>query len=404
MKHRKTSRLTAKGKTYTCVVCSRTMFSKVHFTQHIIGNKICKSKHPHNCTTCGFVGHTEYSLFSHVAKTAACQYFHTQKGVASGLMRTIPSESGTKVKPIPHTTSHIFNRYSTDGHLDKAQLNIHDETLPKRVNVRNFNDCTLKDGNIQSYMSNNRALAGVQENNLSSTFHLEENHNRVDNEFYLLDNQNYFPITDMGNDDVDEIEVNVDEPNAAGNPNKILNHNEHNAFINNEGVVDIKSQQETLNKTFASLNLSPADEIEVDLFHMLKASNAPLILFDRVIHWLQRHESVVRNNGTSHLMKRTKFLQDLNHKLYGNEVLMKPSVDNIVLSSGRNTNVVTFSFTGMVLQMVLNESLFSPSNLLLNTNDPCAVPIETDYVGELNTGTWMKNAIKKKNVHYQITF
>ena len=149
MKRRKTSRLTAKGKTYTCVVCSKTMFSKVHFTKHINGNKICKSQHPHNCITCGFVGHTEYSLFSHLAKTAACQHFHTQKGVASGLMRTIPSESVAKVKPIPHTTSHIFNWYSTDGLLDKVQLNIHDETLQKRVNVRTFNDCTLKDGNLQ---------------------------------------------------------------------------------------------------------------------------------------------------------------------------------------------------------------------------------------------------------------
>ena len=114
--------------------------------------------------------------------------------------------------------------------------------------------------------------------------------------------------------------------------------------------MDVRSQQETLNKIFVTLTLSKADEMEIDLFHLLKASKAPLILLDRVISWLQRHESVVRQNGTDHLMKREMFLQDLNAKLYGKEVLMKPSVENILLSSGRHTNVVTFSFKEMVYE------------------------------------------------------
>ena len=101
----------------------------------------------------------------------------------------------------------------------------------------------------------------------------------------------------------------------------------YNLLLNNAGTVDVRSQQETLNKRFATLTLSKADEMEIDVFHLLKASNAPLILFDRVINWLQRYESVVRKNGTDHLMKREMFLHDLNAKLYGKEVLMKPSVE-----------------------------------------------------------------------------
>ena len=95
-------------------------------------------------------------------------------------------------------------------------------------------------------------------------------------------------------------------------------------------------------------------------------------------------------------MKREMFLQDLNAKLYGKEVLMKPSVENILLSSGRHTNVVTFSFKEMVLRMVLNKSMFTPQNLLLNPDDPCSLPHVSSYVGEVNTGTWMKNAIEKE--------
>ena len=395
MKRRKPRRLTQKGKRFTCAVCSKCMLSKLHFTQHILNNDACKSSHPHNCKTCDFVGHNEYSLYVHLENTVACQYFDKQKGVASGLLKPITSECVTMNKSIPHTTSHVFNRYSTDGILDKVQLNIHDDTIQKRVNVRTFSDSIMKDGNIQSYMSNSRTLAGVQENNFSSTFHLEENHNRVDNEFYVSDNQQGCHIIDIHNEDVAINQILVIEPNAA-NENVLVNENAHNALLNNDGVVDIRSQQETLNKRFDALTFSAADEMEIDLFHMLKASNAPLILFDRVIHWLQRHESVVRNNGTELLMKRVTFLQDLNNKLYGKQVLMKPHVDNILLSSGRNTNVVTFSFKEMVLRMVLNKSLFSPSNLLLNPLDPCSPPIESEYIGEVNTGTWMKNAIRKE--------
>ena len=107
--------------------------------------------------------------------------------------------------------------------------------------------------------------------------------------------------------------------------------------------MDIRSQQEALNKRFSTLTMSKADGLEIDLFHLLKASNAPLILFDRVINWLQRYESVVRQNGASHLMKREMFLQDLNAKLYGKDVLMKPSVENIRLSSGRHLSLIHIS-------------------------------------------------------------
>ena len=89
------------------------------------------------------------------------------------------SECVTKNKSIPHTTSHIFNQYSTDGIIDKVKLNIHDNTIQKRVKVRTYLDSTQNDGNIQSYMTNNRALAGVQENTSSSTFHLQDNNNRA---------------------------------------------------------------------------------------------------------------------------------------------------------------------------------------------------------------------------------
>jgi len=72
--------------------------------------------------------------------------------------------------------------------------------------------------------------------------------------------------------------------------------------------------------------------MEIDLFH-LNAYNTPLILFDRVINWVQKHEGTITQNRAQHLIKRGIFLQDLNAKLYAKEILMKPYVDNIFLSS-----------------------------------------------------------------------
>ena len=34
-----------------------------------------------------------------------------------------------------------------------------------------------------------------------------------------------------------------------------------------------------------------SDEMEIGLFQILKASNAPLVYFDRVISWLRKYES-----------------------------------------------------------------------------------------------------------------
>ena len=55
-----------------------------------------------------------------------------------------------------------------------------------------------------------------------------------------------------------------------------------------------------------------------------------------------------------------------------------------------------FSVKEMILKMVLNKSLFNPSNLLLDPDNPCVSPPESLYVGEVNSGSWMKEAIAKE--------
>ena len=83
-------------------------------------------------------------------------------------------------------------------------------------------------------------------------------------------------------------------------------------------------------------------------------------------------------------MKREKFLQRLKFKLYDDEILIKPKVYKIIMSSGRTTNVVIFSIKEMTLHMVTNEGLFTPKNLLLNPKDPFADSPELANYGEVH--------------------
>ena len=86
----------------------------------------------------------------------------------------------------------------------------------------------------------------------------------------------------------------------------------------------------------------------------------------------------------------------MNSKLYRENIsFMKPKISPVTLSSGRKTNVVTFSFREIILRMVTNKNIFHPENLLLDPKNPFASPQEDGYYGEVNTGTWFQEARKK---------
>ena len=136
--------------------------------------------------------------------------------------------------------------------------------------------------------------------------------------------------------------------------------------------------------------------MQLDLFHLLKASNAPLVLFDRITHWLRRHEGTIQSIGITGLSNRDKFISDMNNILYKDCSTMKPLINPINLSSGRTTNIVTFSFREMVLRMVTNRSLFTPKNLFLSSKNPFSDPIESEYYSDVNSGTWFKEVKQRE--------
>ena len=77
----------------------------------------------------------------------------------------------------------------------------------------------------------------------------------------------------------------------------------------------------------SQMTFTHGEEVCVDLFHLLKTSNVPLVMFDRIIRWLKRHESSISDHGTNGLMTRNQFLDSMNKKLYGTSItLMKAKV------------------------------------------------------------------------------
>ena len=90
----------------------------------------------------------------------------------------------------------------------------------------------------------------------------------------------------------------------------------------------------------------------MDLIHIMKTSNLPLVIFDRIIRWLKRHEANIATHGTSGIMYRKKFIESMNQKLYSNSAsIMKPKIRPTVLSSGRTSDVIVFSMKEMIFDL-----------------------------------------------------
>ena len=251
-----------------------------------------------------------------------CNHFHKQRIVTTGLLPDAALPSTTNNESNNDTSSFIIPRYSTDGHTDNVQLNVRDSTMKQREKLINSAHDNENQTSIDLFMSRQRARAGFDNSKSSS----------------LIIENSYDKSQEINDDIGSNVEENID--------GQILTDSDN---INLMETNDIRLQQEQLTKRFNQMTMSKLDVMEIDLYHLLKSSNAPLILFDRIINWLQRHDSTIKQYSSFDLMTRPRLLDDLNAKLYDKEVLMKPRLCRTNLSSGRSTNVVVFSVKEMIL-------------------------------------------------------
>ena len=76
----------------------------------------------------------------------------------------------------------------------------------------------------------------------------------------------------------------------------------------NSGYIDVTDQQEKMSKRYFRIKYAHSEEACMDLFHIMKTSNVLLMLFDRIIRWLKRHEGSIVSHGTSGLLSRSNFI------------------------------------------------------------------------------------------------
>ena len=94
-----------------------------------------------------------------------------------------------------------------------------------------------------------------------------------------------------------------------------------------EDVVDITKEQNNMTNFFSSMKFTHSDEASMDLFHIMKSSNIPLVMFDRIIRWLKRHEGTIASIGPAGFLCRKQFIESMNKKMYdGPASIMKPKI------------------------------------------------------------------------------
>ena len=369
MKRRNQRRIIKKKtkKNYKCDFCEKILSSLKDYQKHVYENIECKRNLPYSCQFCSYIGYEQNGFQKHLQCKPTCEQYYKEKPVITGQILDFSSGQVNKNASLPNQTSYQYKRVAASGIVDTIQLNLNDNTS-SNMDFQTQLDCLneMKDTATEPsiYINKSRMMSSISNETLPLNHSFQHNHNVNNN----------LEITQFGNDE----------------------------SVSNDGCIDVTDEQEKMSKRYSRITFTHSDTACMDLFHIMKTSNVPLVMFDRIIRWLKRHEGNIASHGTSGFLSRNNFIESMNKKLYTNSAsIMKPKLCPTLLSSGRTSNVVIFSMKEMILRMVTNKSIFHPGNLLLDPTNPCADPPDDGYYGDVNTGKWFTTA-KKMNVHFQI--
>ena len=280
--------------------------------------------------------------------------------MTTGQILDFSSGQVNKNVSLSNQTSYQYKRVAASGIVDTIQLNVNDNTSSD-MDFQTQLDCLteMKDSATEPsvYINKSRMMSSISNETLPLDHSFQHNHNVTTNT----------EMTQFWNDE-------------------LVSHN---------GCIDVTDQQKKMSQRYSRLTFTHSDTACMDLFHIMKTSNVPLVMFDRIIRWLKRHEGNIASHGTSGFLNRKNFIESMNKKLYLDSAsIMKPKLCPTQLTSGRTSNVVIFSMKEMILRMVTNKSIFHPGNLLLDPTNPCAEPPDDGYYGDVNSGKWYMNEKK----------
>ena len=175
---------------------------------------------------------------------------------------------------------------------------------------------------------------------------------------------------------------------------EILPNNAEDNQIDNANALQQQTLQDYQSYTAshtANQIVLPIDYANSELFSILLKAGAPLYLFDNIQVWAEKYGSVLKKCT---LQNRKACILRMEKKLYGRYTKhMRPKIEAIKLSSGREAPVTTFLFRMGLMSKLMDSTLMTSNNLLIDVNNPFRKHADNnDCYGEVNTGRWYSDA------------
>ena len=188
-------------------------------------------------------------------------------------------------------------------------------------------------------------------------------------------------------------------------PDNSLQHattNESNSIYIHDKVKYLKKHR---NETYFSYT----DKALIDLYLIHKKSRAPTYLFDHTIKWMEQNcQSLVKtsnpNSSQTNILKQTTipsrktFVKQMYEKIYSKRYmhLSLPKEIDIKIDSSHYVKMTIFDFREVIAEMLSNEDIMDPFNLLFyDYDDPFKVHPRDCDVGEIITSDVFLNTHKR---------
>ena len=233
------------------------------FKSHLASNQTCKQKLPYCCDYCGFIGYNIFSWEKHLQFNPSCDHFYKEKDVTTGLLPDLSVGKLPHNPNYPNQKSFSYQRFSSDGTKDYVNLNIELDSQSKISQTQR----------LQNFI-NKHNTSSEMENSYLNTARLMTSITEETTEYRLNDLEDFDSVTDNGIEEHENTEI--DDGQLAGV--NFVGESIHE-LTNDMNQMDLRDDQSILKKRYKALTLTKNDIICLDLYHMLKAKNAPIIMY-----------------------------------------------------------------------------------------------------------------------------
>ena len=202
------------------------------------------------------IGFDKLSLGRHITSTPYCSFSNNQKRVLHSQLLDNYQATVVSNKQNPMITSYGCKRFSANGTEDTIQINSKNDTVERRnIFLRNTS-------NKQQYLSPiDKSISEIEYRTAAS----------------MSGNQFWADCEIGGYESSITSQSSLSDMDSNGLLNGTLTHEDQNIISADKDNLDITVSQKDIIKRMSNLSVNCLDEFQLDLFHTLKASDAPLV-------------------------------------------------------------------------------------------------------------------------------